>query len=100
MSEKRKGHFQGKDNPFFGKTHTAEQKEKWSKERKGRDTKAATEASFAVTRRKVINLDTGEIFQSVNAAATRYNIPATHISRVCRGKRKTTGGFHWEYYNQ
>lgn len=28
-----------------------------------------------------------------------YNLKGTHISRVCRGKRKTTGGYKWTYYD-
>ena len=28
------------------------------------------------------------------------NIKGTHISRVCRGKRKTTGGYKWEYHKE
>lgn len=35
QSENRKGKYKGKDNPFFGKTHSDAQKEKWSKNRKG-----------------------------------------------------------------
>lgn len=39
----------------------------------------------------------GEIFNSIIEAAEKYNIAPTHISRVCRGKRNRSGGFHWEY---
>lgn len=49
---------------------------------------------------KVVNLDTKEVFNSVNEAAKKYNIIPTHISRVCRGKRKHTGGYRWQYYSE
>lgn len=57
-----------------------------------------TKASLKVTRRKVINIDTGEVFNSINEASNIYNLKPTHISRVCRGKRKRTGGYKWMYY--
>lgn len=97
MSEKKTQQYQGDGNPFFGKTHSDEQKAKWSKERKGRDLSKATQASLESVRRKVVNLDTGELFDSVREAASNYNLKETHVSRVCRGGRKTTGGFRWQY---
>lgn len=98
MSKAKKKMYLGENNPFFGKTHSDHQKAKWSKERKGRDMTKVTEASFEKTRKKVINLDTGEVFDSIQDAADKYNLKHTHISRVCRGGRKTTGGFRWAYY--
>ena len=46
---------------------------------------------------KVINVDTGEVFGSIKDAGLKYNIEPTHITRVCKGKRKTCGGYRWEY---
>ena len=51
----------------------------------------------SANKRKVHNIETDEIFNSIREAAEKYNIAATHITRVCRGRRKRTGGFHWEY---
>lgn len=100
MSEKKNGMYLGEENPFFGKTHSDEQKKKWSKQRKGKDMSKVTEASLEKTRVKVINLDNGIVFDSINEAADKYNLKATHISRVCRHKRKSTGGFRWMYYDE
>lgn len=105
MSLQRKGVYKGEKNPFFGKHHTKEQREKWSKMRKG--LKCLTEEQIEnfkklrpqFTPRKVINLDTGLIFDTIGEAAAYYNLKGTHISRVCRGKRKTTGGYKWTYYD-
>lgn len=48
---------------------------------------------------KVKNLDTGEVFNSLKDAAEFCNLSSsTSISDCCRGKQKTAGGFHWEYY--
>jgi group I intron endonuclease len=100
MSEKKKIAYAGNGNPFYGKTHSEEAKSKMSVKRKGR--KLSEEWKDKISQglqKKVINLDTGEIFNSVKAAATHYGLKDTHITRVCKGKRKTTGGFRWSHYN-
>lgn len=97
MNEEKKGLFIGRNNPFYNRTHTDEQKKKWSKTRKGRDMTKVTEASFKKTRIKVIDVDSGKVYESVQSAAGTNGLKATHISRVCRGKRKRTGGIRWMY---
>lgn len=47
--------------------------------------------------RKVLNITTGMEFNSIISAAKYYNIIKNHISSVCRGKRKTSGGYCWKY---
>lgn len=88
MSASKNGIYMGENNPFYGKHHSKEQTEKWSKTRK---------YSGTWTARKVICIETGEVFDCMQRAADKYNLKATHIGRVCRGVRKTTGGFHWKY---
>nr|QBK86638.1 MAG: HNH endonuclease [Marseillevirus LCMAC102] len=44
----------------------------------------------------------GEIIKvwiSISDAAKILNIASTHISSVCKGKRKTSGGYVWKYAN-
>ena len=49
--------------------------------------------------KKVICLNTGEIFDSVKDARNKYNIKGRgNISECCKGKRKTAGGMKWAYY--
>ena len=49
--------------------------------------------------KKVICLNTGEIFDSVKDARNKYNIKGrSNISECCKGKRKTAGGMRWAYY--
>ena len=50
--------------------------------------------------RKVRNIDTGEVFDRIKYASEKYGIEPTHISAVCKGKRKTTGGYRWEYVEE
>lgn len=45
----------------------------------------------------VINLETGEIFSCPMDAYRKTGIHNDSISRVCIGKTKTAGGYHWEY---
>lgn len=47
---------------------------------------------------KVLNVETGEVFDSVKAAAEKYGLKDTHITHVCKGKRKRTRRFQWEYF--
>ena len=100
MSKKHKGTHIGVNNNFYGKTHSNEQKAKWSKERKGRDMSKAIEASAKVNRKKVINLDTLQVFDSCKEAAEYLGIAPTHISKCCRGKQKKCKGYRFMYYEQ
>lgn len=89
----------GVNNPFFGKKHTQKTKEKMSEAWKNREMSEEWKQKLKDNhpKRKVLNITTGETFDSIKQAAEVYNLKATHISRVCRGKRKTTGGFAWKY---
>lgn len=49
---------------------------------------------------KVINITTGEVFQSIQAAATHYKCNRSSISSVCRGKTKTSCGCQWKYFDE
>lgn len=94
--------YKGEGNPFFGKHHTEESKKMMSEKRKGM--KHLTDEQVKKLRashstRQVICIETEEIFNSIKEASKKYNILETHITRVCKGKRKTCGGYHWKYYN-
>ena len=47
----------------------------------------------------VRNIDTDEVFISATEAKKKYPM-ATKIGEVCKGKRKTTGGYRWEYVEE
>lgn len=49
--------------------------------------------------KKVINLDTGEIFETAAEAGKKSNLDPSQIGKVCRGKQKTCGGYRWAYNN-
>ena len=39
-------------------------------------------------------------FESVEEAAKETGADGSHIAKVCKGDRKTAGGFHWKFVNQ
>lgn len=47
--------------------------------------------------KKVLCVETGEIFESTKEAERKTGIAHNHISKTCNGKLKTTGGYHWRY---
>ena len=48
-------------------------------------------------RKKVLNVETGEIFDSAGDAGKKYNTVPSAIRQCCRGVSSTSKGFHWEY---
>ena len=55
--------------------------------------------SFVAKQRKVLCIETGEVFDSVSEANISLGRRAndSRITQVCKGKRNTTGGYHWTY---
>lgn len=47
-------------------------------------------------KQKIINVETGVIYESITEAARQTNINKSGIARCCKGERKTAGGYHWE----
>ena len=103
VTKKKLGSMKGNKNHYYGKNHTEEIKQKMKKaweneERLAKLKKHNENLDRTYQQKKVTNVDTGEVFNSIKEAAEKYSLKETHISRVCRGKRKTTGGFRWEYF--
>lgn len=48
-------------------------------------------------KKKVTNLNTGEIFVSLTSAAEAYNISISSLSVACRGIKKLVKGCEWRY---
>lgn len=47
--------------------------------------------------KKVLCIETGEVFESSREAERKTGVAQSHISSVCNGKQKTAGGYHWTY---
>lgn len=100
VSKGKKGKYTEQENHFYGKHHSEEQRKKWSNERRGRKlSQEWINNKIKAQQIKVINLDTGLIFDSIKEATEYYNLKdSTHIVRVCKRKQQTTGGYRWMYY--
>lgn len=104
----------GEKHPFYGKHHTEESKQKISKNRKGISPnigrKATEEQKQKLKKsrqniprrfhRQIRCVETGKVYDAVCDAEREFGYNQGRISRVLCGKRKTTGGYHWEYVSQ
>lgn len=100
LSESRMGRFTGKDNPFYGKHHTDETKQKILKSKK---------ASGLLVPMRGVNLQTGEVveFESLADASRfvltyhdgKFSTIASHIGNSIRGRygSKSAYGYTWSY---
>lgn len=50
-------------------------------------------------KRAVKNIDTGEIYSSIQEASRKTKLNRTSIISCCKGRYKTVNGQHWEYIN-
>ena len=90
-----------------GKTLSEETKMKISEALKGDKSvwygKKRTDESIAkmkenaANKRKIRCIETETIYDSIHDAGDKNNINYRNIHSVCAGKRKTAGGFHWEF---
>ena len=64
----------GENNPMFGKT-----------------------GDKAPQARRVICVETGEIFNCIKFASETKDVFSTSITACCKGRVKTAGGYHWQY---
>lgn len=83
-----------KNNKYhLNQKHTEETKRKISELHKGKHHSRETEFPA----RRVICIQTGEIFESLNMAERATGVNHSKISMVCQGKRKSANGFTWKY---
>ena len=99
MSESMKGKKLSKETKrkisksIKGKKRSEETKRKISEAKKGKNLNCKD------TSKKVLCVETEEIFESIMEAGRQTRVNVGHISEVCNGKgrRKTTGGYHWKF---
>ena len=60
--------------------------------------KNGREKAYSLARKKVICIETQEIFNSIQDVANIFCVAYQTISSVCRGERKTSCGYHWMFY--
>lgn len=74
---------------------------KISNKLKGVPTNRTKNENWTNSPKKVICIETGEIFNSLKVAAAAYGSKksSNRISDVCNGKYKTSFGLHWRWYD-
>lgn len=104
--QKRSERVSGEKNPMYGKPGTQLGKH-FSKEHKKHLSESLTGKKHTTTAggnnpaaKKVINLNTGEIFDCIKAASEQYKIRPDCICRNIKGQTKTCCGCKWEYYDE
>ncbi len=84
----------------LGKKLTEETRNKISKIIKDRNANQEYRGKMSINAKngkKVINLTTSKIYDNAGIAARYYNIDKSSISKVCRGERKSAGGYKWKF---
>lgn len=97
----------------YSNTHSEEQKEKWSKERKGIRVSPQHAAKNRIARlgktnspehqgillkalkKPVMCVETGEVFDSARSAGKALGVSYCRISECCNGKRVSSRGLHF-----
>lgn len=58
---------------------------------------SCSKAKMGTPKKRVMNIDTGEVFDSAVEAGRKYNTVPSSIRQCCRGISKTSNGYHWMY---
>ena len=87
ISASRKGKCIGKQNWFYGKTHTQEVKQRIRDAQAGRKHSEETKKKQAKSHYKPVKID-NIIYESLNAASEASGINKTTLSRWCKNKNK------------
>ena len=95
MSENRKGKHSGEQHWLYGKRQSDETKRKQSIVKIGK-----YDGSKNPNARKIICLETSEIFYCIREAAKKHNVHWKSIWKACKGISKTSAGYHWGYVNE
>lgn len=80
----------GQNNGMYGKHHSEETRRKMSEKKKGKPSPKRLLIP-------VLCIELNEIFDCAATAAKEFNVQSGSILGVCRGDRKTCGGYHWKF---
>lgn len=82
----------GSNNGMYGKHHNEETRQKISKNRSGI-------SSHKRNRTPVFCIELNRKFDDATEAGKELSLDGSAILKVCQGKRKTCGGYHWKFLN-
>lgn len=86
-----KAKIMGENNGMYGRTHTAEAREKMRQAATGRP-------SARRNRTKVYCVELDKIYEDAATAARELSLSSGTLLDTCKGNRKTHGGYHWQFY--
>ena len=87
-----KNKIMGSNNGMYGKHHTEESKQKMSRNRSGK-------RSHRRNTIPVFCIELNKKFEDATEAGKELSLDGSAILKVCQGKRKTCGGYHWKFLN-
>ena len=106
----------GEKNPMFGRTISEEHRRKLSELYKGKkfseerrehmriaqsnrseETRKRMSDAHEKDKVSVVCVETGVTYSCVSEASRATKCSTSNIVACCKGRRKTTGGYHWEY---
>ena len=82
----------GSNNGMYGKCHTEESKQKMRDKKVGK-------RSFRRNTTPVLCIELNKEFDDATEAGKELSLDGSAILKVCQGKRKTCGGYHWKFLN-
>ena len=86
-----------------GRKFTEEHKQKLSEAAKNRHTPCSEQAKENIRKashkKPIYCQELNTVYESVQECARQLNLYPSTIVKVCKGKLKTTGGYHLSYYN-
>lgn len=82
----------GSNNGMYGRKHTDESKNKMSNAKKG-------QKAFNRNTTPVLCKELNKQFDDATTAGKELSLDSSGILKVCKGERKTCGGYHWEFLN-
>lgn len=83
----------GKNNGMYGRKHTEESKQKMRDNRKGI-------VSWKRNTTPVLCVELNKEFKDATEVGKELLLDGSAILKVCKGKRNTCGGYHWEFLNK
>ena len=88
----------------LGKRHSEASKAKMRDAKLGKKLTEETCAKMRESNRgkrnkPVFCVELAKVFYSMDVAEQETGVSHENIAKVCKGKRNTAGGYHWEYYD-
>lgn len=90
--------FKGENHPMYGKHHSKKTRKKMSESHKGKNhPNYGKYGSKSSNHKSVYCVELDKIWSSIKECAEELELDASAITKVCKEKYKTCGGYHFQY---